>query len=131
MTDLAEHAILPRMLDWLKARLARDRELQDLTPHDYDTMAADIGVTPEQFHDLAPRIDDHSDQMDAMIRAQGLEPRDVRRAFGGLRRDMEVLCAQCRSPARCRRELAAGTAAARMHDFCVNAAAIDDMARRA
>lgn len=131
MTDLAEHSILSRTLDWLKARLARDRELQGLTPHDYDILAADIGVTPEQFHDIAPRIDDHSEQMDAMMRVRGLDPDDVRRVFGGLVRDMEVLCAQCRSPGRCRRELAAGSAAAGMHEYCVNAAAIDDMARRA
>ncbi len=118
------------MFDWLRARFAADAELGALTPAELDFLATDIGLSPSEFRDIASRIDDHSAQMEAMMRARGLEPAAVRRAFSGIARQMELLCAQCRDVGRCRRALAAGTAAETMRDFCRNADTIDDLANR-
>lgn len=98
-----------------------------LSAADVDCLAADIGITPEQFRDIAPRVTDHGWQMEEMLRARGLDPQKVRHLFGALAREMEVLCTQCRAPGRCRRSLALGTAGDEMHDFCPNAAVIDEL----
>jgi hypothetical protein len=66
--------------------------------------------------------------MEAMMRVHGLDPDRVRRAFGPLMRDLELTCAQCRYPGRCRRALVHGTAADSMAAFCANAATIDALA---
>jgi hypothetical protein len=59
--------------------------------------------------------------------ARGLDPDAVRRAFGGVMRDMEVTCARCRKTGLCQRELKGNTAAAHCHDFCANAGVMDEM----
>ncbi len=88
-------------------------------------LAADIGISESDFRALAPRLADHSGQMNEMMRAQGLDPEAVRAAFGGLVRDMELTCALCPNPALCRRRLADGTAMDRADEFCPNAGAME------
>jgi hypothetical protein len=127
MPKPAEVSIFARALDWLKARLERNEELDTLTGADIDFLAADIGISPAQFRDIAPMVIDHGWQMEEMMRARGLDPNRVRLILGPLFRDMEVLCTQCHSAGRCQRELKHGTAAANMHTFCVNAATIDSL----
>ena len=43
-------------------------------------------------------------------------------------RDIEVTCARCQDVGVCQRELKANTAAAHCHDFCANAAVMDELA---
>ena len=117
--------VLARMFDWIKARFARDNELSMLSRADMQYLATDIGISESDFRALAPRLADHSGQMDQMMRAQGLDPEAVRTAFGGLVRDMELTCALCPNPAQCRRRLADGTAKERADEFCPNAGAME------
>lgn len=121
-------SLLTRCLGWLTTRVARDEELMALTLADYELMAADIGITPEQLREVAPRIGDHSWQVAAMMRANGVDPDQVRRDRAPVMRDLEVMCALCHKTGRCRRELAMGAAAEAMHKFCINAETIQDLA---
>jgi hypothetical protein len=127
MSTLTESSLFCRTLDWIKARAARDNELATMSRADLQVLAADIGVTEADLRDVVPRIGDHSDLIDKMMRARNLDPKAVRRAFGGVVRDMEVTCARCRDSGTCRLELEAGTAGAHSHEFCGNADAMDDL----
>ena len=118
---------LTRALDWIKARIGRDNELAMLSNVDIHYLAADIGISESDFRELAPRIADHSVQMDQMILARGIDPKIVRDKFAALIRDMEVSCALCRTPSQCRRRLADGTAAETAHQFCPNAELMDTL----
>jgi hypothetical protein len=126
MSTSSDQALLARALEWLKRRFADDRELASFSSLERQTLAADIGVTESELTQIVLQPGDHSDLMDEMIRARGLDPEAVRRALNGARY-MEVTCALCLDSGRCRKELASGTAAARCHDFCANAEAIDDL----
>jgi hypothetical protein len=125
MTQGADGTVLTRALDWIKARVTRDNELAMLADADMHYLAMDIGITDAEFRELAPRIGDHSIQLDQMMLARGIDPTKVREAFASLVRDMEVSCALCPTPSLCRRRLHNGSAAATMHEFCPNAALID------
>jgi len=117
--------LLARAFDWLKVRMIQDNELASLSRADLQLLAIDLGVTEADLRQIIPQVQNHSEFMDKMMCACGLEPASVRRAFGGVVRDMEVTCARCRDSGRCYRELEAGTAGARYRVFCPNACAID------
>lgn len=127
MTASTEPTLFCRTLDWIKARATRDNELATMSRDDFQILAADIGVSESDLRDVVPKIGDHSDLMDKMMRARNLDPEAVRRAFRGVVRDMEVTCARCRSSGTCRLELEAGSAGARSHEFCGNAEVMDDL----
>ena len=89
--------------------------------------ADDLGMTESDLLSLAPNAPDNSALMQLMMKARGLDPEVVRNSFLTLQRDIERVCTQCRATRTCRRELEAGTAAARCHDFCPNAGTFDDL----
>ncbi len=121
MSNLPESSVFARAFDWIKARISRDNELAVLSTADMQNLAADIGISESDFRELAPRIADHSGQMDEMMVLRGLDPERVRQAFSAVVRDMELTCALCPNPGLCRQRLADGSAAARAREFCPNA----------
>jgi hypothetical protein len=128
MADQGNSTLIGRFFDRLKARLARNDELNGLTQADLEYLATELGLTSAEFRAIATWVGDHSGQMEQVMRLRGLDPDLVRRRFGGLMRQMEVFCAQCKSVGRCRRELDSGTAAKNVPAFCANAGTIDDLA---
>lgn len=119
--------ILNQAFDWIKARVQRDAELAMLSTADMHAIASDIGISDWDFRTLAPKIADHSELMDRMMLARGIDPKVVRSAFSALVRDMERACALCETPSLCRRRLMNGTAAETAHEFCPNADAMDQL----
>jgi len=126
-----EPGLLARALDWIKAFHARQDELGRLSRDDIAVMATDLGLSEHDLCDVLPRGTDNTLLMDRMLLARGLDPEAVRRSLTPLLRDLELNCTRCAATGRCRRELQAGTAAARCHDFCPNADTIDDMLEEA
>jgi hypothetical protein len=127
MTASAEPSLLARTLDWIKARISRDNELAAMSRSDLQFLATDIGLTEADLRDVVQQISDHSELMDRMLNARGLNPRDVRLAFRGVIREMEVTCVRCRDVGICRMELEAGTAGRHSHEFCPNAGLMDEL----
>nr|WP_294519424.1 hypothetical protein [uncultured Rhodopila sp.] len=127
MPASGEANLLSRVFDWVKARVSPDSELSALSYQDLQFLASDIGVSVADLRAIGPMITDHDEQLTRMIVARGLEPDAVRRAFGGVMRDMEVTCARCRHVGVCQRELKHNTAAAHCHEFCGNAGVMDEL----
>ena len=125
MSASTDSSLLSRAFDWIKTRASRDNEIAAMSRADLHYLAADLGITEADLRDVVPKVTDHSELMDQMMRARGLDPEAVRRSFSALVRDMEVTCARCRDSRVCRRELESGTAATYCHDFCANAEAMD------
>ncbi len=122
MSAQTDPTLLAKAIEWIKTRASRDNELLAMSRMDLHYLAADLGITEADVREVVPKVTDHSDLMDKMMRSRGLDPAAVRRAFRGLVRDMEVTCARCRDDRICRRELESGTASVYADDFCPNAA---------
>nr|WP_294545103.1 hypothetical protein [uncultured Rhodopila sp.] len=116
-----------RVFEWVKARVSPDSGLAALSYEDLQFLASDIGVSVADLRAIGPMITDHDEQLKKVMLARGLDPDAVRRAFGGVMRDMEVTCAHCRAAGVCQRALRDSTAAAHCHDFCPNAGVIDEL----
>ena len=127
MSVSGESSLLSRVFDWIKAHLAQDSELANMSYQDLQFLASDIGVSVADLRAIGPKITDHDDLIRKMMLAHGLDPDVVRRAFSGVMRDMEVTCARCRDVKTCQRELAASTAAEHCHEFCPNASVMDEL----
>jgi uncharacterized protein YjiS (DUF1127 family) len=129
MSATTDSNLLSRAFDWIKARASRDNELAAMSHMDLHYLAADLGITEADVRDVVPKVTDHSNLMDKMMRARGLNPDAVRRSFSAVVRDMELTCARCRESRICRRELQSGTATVYAYDFCANADTMDMMDR--
>jgi hypothetical protein len=125
MSAPTDSSLLSKAFDWIKTRASRDNEIAAMSRADLHFLAADLGITEADVREVVPKVTDHSELMDRMMRARGLDPDAVRRSFSAIARDMEVTCARCRDSRVCRRELESGTAATYCHDFCANAEAMD------
>src|SRR5690348_10388576 len=127
MSVSGESSLLSRVFDWIRAHLAQDSELANMSYQDLQFLASDIGVSVADLRAIGPKITDHDDLMKRMMLARGLDPDVVRRALSAVMRDMEVTCARCRDVGTCQRALAANTAAEHCHEFCPNASVMDDL----
>ncbi len=127
MSAATDSNLLSRAIDWIKARASRDNEMAAMSRMDMHYLAADLGITEADLREVVPRVTDHSELMNKMMRARGLDPDVVRRSFSAVVRDMEITCSRCRESRICRRELKSGTAAVYCHDFCANADAMDKL----
>lgn len=123
----ADLHLISRILDWIKPRLAGSHELATLSRADLDFLASDIGLTEADLRHLVPKQGDHSELMDQMMLARGLNPDVVRRLAGTLNRDMDIACARCDAVAGCRMALRTGTAAQGAGAFCPNHAIMSDL----
>ncbi len=119
--------LLTRVVDWLKEHVSSDSELANLSYEDLQFLASDIGVSVADLRAVGPMITDHDELMKQMMLQRGLDPDAVRRAFGGVMRDIEITCARCHEVGTCQRELKANTAAAHCHEFCANADVMDEL----
>lgn len=120
-----QQGLLTRVVDWFATRMRADSEMAALSRCDITEMAHDLGLCEADLRGVLPGAPDNSALMDAMMRARGLDPVMVAHMSAGVMRDLELTCTRCGSVARCRRELAAGTAAAHSGEFCGNADTFD------
>jgi hypothetical protein len=122
-----EPNLLARVFDWIKAHVSSESELANMSYQDLQFLASDIGVSVADLRTIGPMITDHDDLLKQMMLQRGLDPDAVRRAFGGVMRDMELTCARCREVGVCQRDLKANIAAAHCHEFCANAGVMDEL----
>ncbi len=128
-TALCHPGLLGRVLDCVRAHVAPGTDLAAMTRDDLRHIAGDLALAESVLLSLSVGARDNTVLMERMMRTLGLAPEEMRRAFSMALRDAERVCSQCRNTGRCQRELDAGTAAARRHAYCPNAATFDDLAR--
>ena len=121
----AQQGLIGKVANWITERARASAELALLSRGDISRMAHDIGVTEADLRDVLPRGADNTVLMEAMMRARGLDPAEVAHLSGTVMRDLELTCTHCGAVRRCRREIAAGTAAEHCDEFCGNAYTLD------
>lgn len=124
---LANPGLLGRVLDWVRARCGAGDDLAAMSREEIRDLASDLSLSEGDLVALSASLNDNTALMEGMMRARGFDPDQLRHSFGTLMRDVERVCSRCRSTGRCRREIDAGTAAARAHEYCPNAGTFDDL----
>lgn len=101
--------------------LNRHDEFEKISPDQVMAMAKDIGITPTQLRELASKRPGAADLLQKLFVALNIDPKKLDQIDVRIARDMHWLCATCNNKARCKHELAAGTAAENFREYCPNA----------
>lgn len=126
----AVQMLIDSLGDWLKHRRELN-EMRQLDRTDFDRIANDLRVSPEDLEELIQHGRHAADELPKMLQQLGFNEEELARSNPLLVRDMERVCALCRDKARCHRDLAACTAAQHYHAYCLNAATLDSLERTA
>lgn len=112
-----------RMEAWRRRRAAF-RELEEIGAEGRNAVCRDVGVDAPALARLVARGPDSAAGLPRLMRTLGLDLERLARVDPALARDMKVACAECRSLARCGRDLEAGTARLSHKAYCPNAATL-------
>src|SRR3954468_4825312 len=110
--------------DWLKHRRELG-ELHQLEGIEFDRIAHDLRIPPGELNELVHQGPHAAGELPKLLKALGIDHDDLARIQPMAWRDMERVCALCQDKRRCDRDLAAGTAAQRYQDYCLNAPTIE------
>ncbi|QPF92042.1 DUF6455 family protein [Bradyrhizobium commune] len=113
---------------WLKHR-REINEMRQLDRADFDRIANDLRIAPDDLEELARRGRHAADELPQMLARLGIDSDRLERAQPLLLRDMERVCSLCQHKARCNLELVTGAAAENYPGFCDNAATLDSVNR--
>jgi hypothetical protein len=131
MTDpINAYPRLQYLIDGFAGWLKRQRELGEIGRLDHDAMqriAADLRIAPDDLDALVRNGPHATDELPQMLAALGIDRAALARSQPLVLRDLARVCALCKDKARCRGDLAAGTAATRFEDYCLNAPTIDGL----
>jgi hypothetical protein len=101
------------------------RELDAFSPAERRHLAEDVGLSGTDLRRFNCTHDGPSELMPARLRELGIDPAFVKYARTATYRDLERVCATCKSSRRCARDLARGQVQAGMDSYCLNAPTID------
>jgi transcriptional regulator with XRE-family HTH domain len=110
--------------DWLKHRRELG-EMHQLEGVEFDRIAHDLRISPGELNELVHQGPHAADELPKLLKALGIDHDDLARIQPMAWRDMERVRALCQDKRRCDRDLAAGTAAQRYQDYCLNAPTIE------
>jgi hypothetical protein len=131
MTDQA-HAyprvqlLIDAFVSWLK----RHRELSEIGQLDREEVqriAGDLRISPDDLDELVRNGLHAADELPRMLKALGIDEAALARLEPLVLRDMARVCSLCQDKARCKDDLAAGTADKHYEEYCLNAPTIDHL----
>jgi len=129
MTDQA-HAY-PRvqfLIDTFVGWLKRHHDLSEIGQLDREAIeriAGDLRISPDDLSELVRNGPHAADELPRMFTALGIDETALARTEPLVLRDMERVCSLCQDKARCRDDLAGGTADKHYEEYCLNAPTID------
>jgi hypothetical protein len=115
--------------DWLKHRQELN-EMRLLNTVEFDRIANDLRVSPADLNELVRQGPHAADELSKLLKALGINEKDLARIEPMVLHDMERVCALCAHKRECDRDLAAGTSAEHYQGYCLNAPAIVELANR-
>lgn len=95
-------------------------ELDALPPSLIEEIAREANIDPATLHKVVASGRDADLLMERMLDAMGIDLGMLKGSHPAILQDAAINCSTCGEKARCRREIAAGTAAAHAAAFCPN-----------
>jgi hypothetical protein len=123
MSGSAGKTIRTAIADWLRDRgTSRDQlaELERLEGPELERMAQETGLTSVELRALAAHGPHAADLLPLRMAAAGLDPVAFEETDPATFRDLQRLCATCRSKGECAHDLAWPLTAEALPDYCPN-----------
>ena len=122
--------VINAVADWVKNyrhAIGLSDELANCGPDEVRAIASDMAMTPADLRELASKGPGAADLLKKMLVALKVDPKELNQIDQRVTRDLQRLCISCQTKRRCEHELAAGTAARNMHEFCPNAVSLETL----
>lgn len=122
--------VVGAIADWVKRHrytVELRKNFANCGPHEIRAIASDLGLTTSDLRELASKGPGAADHLKRMLAALKVNPKALSEIDQRVARDMQRRCITCRVKRRCTHEMAAGTAAKNMHEFCPNAAPLKSL----
>jgi hypothetical protein len=132
--EIKQYPIVDKLFDvfgnWLKHR--QDiRELRELDAGDFARIASELRVAPDDLDTFVRQGPRSADELPELLKALGINEKDLARTQPLVLRDMVRVCASCRQKRQCDRDLNAGTSAQNYGGYCLNAPTIEAIDQKA
>jgi uncharacterized protein YjiS (DUF1127 family) len=108
--------LMTTITHWRSGRKA-GRELTSLDTDELGALARDVGLSPDQLTRLTAR--GSREELSRLLDAVGLAAERIGRTHPDVMRDMSIVCSDCVSARRCRRDLDRGWAPV-VQRYCPN-----------
>ena len=128
MATTKKSSVYDRLLSWVESWQRHRRsgaELDGFGTAELEHIASDLGLSAKELRSLSRCHPGASTLLPSRLQQLGLDPEGVRMCEPATYRDLERVCARCRSSGRCERDLARNDAEAGMRGYCPNAPTID------
>jgi hypothetical protein len=119
-------AFIDMFFDWVKHR-REIAETCNCDARDLSRIAHDLGVSPGDLDELVRRGQHAADELPRLMKQLKLDPESIARTQALVMHDMERVCAQCSSKARCDQDLAQGTSQQHYDEYCGNALTLQSL----
>ena len=103
------------------------RELDAFSSAERRHLAEDVGLSGTDLRRFNCTHDGPTKLMPARLRELGIDPAFVKYVRTATYRDLERVCATCKSSRQCARDLAKGDAQTGMNSYCLNGPTIDSL----
>lgn len=104
-------SLLGHALDWwhqVRDNWHRMHELDNLSSHEIERMAHDLGLGADEFVDIVREPGGKELLLDKRLEALKLDPEDIRKLSPLLLADLQRTCARCGEKKRCAADFKAG-----------------------
>lgn len=121
--------IIEAIANWVKQyryAVGLRNELAHCGAEEVAHIAHDLGMAPEEFVSLARKGPDAADQLPKLLRALGVDPKELASVDPATMRALECICITCGHKNQCAHDLAAGPDAQTSYrDYCPNAKSLN------
>jgi hypothetical protein len=128
MANVSTHTIFGALRDKWQRTLRNHRarvELAACPPGELHRIAQEVGLSEQALRSLDCSHPGPAELMPERLRQLGLDPTFIAQAQAPTYRDLERVCASCKSWRRCARDLANGDVQSGMGGYCLNASTLD------
>jgi hypothetical protein len=122
--------VINAIADWVKKyrrAVGANDEFAQCSPEDVKAMASDLGMAASDLRTLAGQGPEAAGLLKKMLVALNVDPMLLEKLDPRTTRELQMACITCGEKRRCRHELAAGTAATNMNEFCPNAVTLKSL----
>jgi uncharacterized protein YjiS (DUF1127 family) len=112
--------------NWM-TRMRQRAELDRFNEDELRVLAQDVGLAPSELRQLTEGNPDSGELLPRRLEALGVHARELAQALPDVYRDLQRVCATCRTYGRCTRDLDRGTLGSGWQDYCPNAGTLREL----
>jgi hypothetical protein len=123
------HSAVETLLDHIRAWWQGRDTLSGIDAHEFERIAADLGVSAGELRELSTRGPHAADLLLERMKVLGLTKADIEHTAAGLMRDLQKTCSYCADKGVCERDLVKHPDQQGWQHYCPNSDTLESIAK--